>query len=144
MTTPAYVHLASLEDLPRVRRFYDGWRYRGEVRPEDIVLIAEQDGAIIGAVRLAPEHGTTVLRGMRVQPGSQRQGIGTRLLASAGAELKGPCYCIPYAHLTGFYGHIGFRVLDPASAPDFLAERLAAYRAREDGNEYLLMHRPAP
>jgi N-acetylglutamate synthase-like GNAT family acetyltransferase len=124
-----------------VRGFYEGWHYRGEVRADDLVLIAEHDGAIIGVVRLALEHGTTVLRGMRVQAGFQRQGIGTRLLVSASAELTGPCYCIPYAHLTGFYGQIGFRVLDPASAPDFLAERLAAYRARADGHEYLVMYR---
>ena len=63
---PAHVHRATLEDLPRIRRSYERWQYRGEVRADDIVLIAEQDGAIIGVVRLAPEHGTTVLRGMRV------------------------------------------------------------------------------
>jgi N-acetylglutamate synthase-like GNAT family acetyltransferase len=142
--TLAHVHRATLEDLPRIRRFYERWQYRGEVRSDDTVLIAEQDGAIIGVVRLAPEHGKTVLRGMRVVPGFQRQGIGTRLLDAVSAELKGPCYCIPYAHLTDFYGQIGFQVLDPRTAPDFLAERLASYRARADGHEYLLMYRPAP
>jgi len=142
--TIAHVHLASPDDLSRVRRYYEGWQYRGEVRPDDTIMIAEHDGAIIGVVRLAAEHGTTVLRGMRVDSGFQRQGIGTRLLALAGTGLTGPCYCIPYAHLTGFYGQIGFRVLDPRDAPDFLAERLATYRARAEGQEYLLMHRPAP
>jgi GNAT superfamily N-acetyltransferase len=79
---------------------------------------------------------------MRVEPDFQRQGIGSRLLGAVGAELRGPCYCIPYAHLTGFYGQIGFQVLEPRLAPDFLAERLATYRARGDGHEYLLMYRP--
>ena len=141
---PAHVHRARLEDLPRIRRYYERWQYRGDVRSDDTVLIVEHEGGIIGVVRLAPEHGTTVLRGMRVEPGFQRQGIGTGLLGAASAELKGPCYCIPYAHLTGFYGQIGFQVLDPRTAPDFLAERLAGYRARADGREYLLMYRPGP
>ena len=141
---PAHVHRATLEDLPRVRRFYERWQYRGDVRSDDLVLIAEQDSAIIGVVRLAPEHGTTVLRGMRVEPDFQRKGIGTRLLGEVNTELKGDCYCIPYAHLTDFYGQIGFQVLDPRRAPAFLAERLASYRARTDGHEYLLMYRPGP
>jgi hypothetical protein len=92
--------------------------------------------------RLAPEHGTTVLRGMRVEPAFQRQSIGTRLLGAVAANLTGHCYCIPYAHLTGFYGQIGFSVLDSCAAPGFLAERLASYRLRADGHEYLLMYRP--
>ena len=135
---------ATLEDLPEILRFYERWQYRGEVRSDDSVLIAERDSAIIGVVRLVPEHGTTVLRGMRVERDFQRQGIGSRLLGAVRAELRAPCYCIPYAHLAGFYGQIGFQVFDPRRAPDFLAERLASYRTRGDGHEYLLMYRPAP
>jgi GNAT superfamily N-acetyltransferase len=137
----ARVHRATPGDLPRVQRFYEHWQYRGEVRPDDTVLIAERDGAIIGVVRLAPEHGTTVLRGMRVESDFRRQGIGTRLLEAVVANLTGHCYCIPYAHLTGFYGQVGFRVLAPSAAPEFLAGRLASYRLRADGHEYLLMYR---
>ena len=140
----AHVHRATLEDLPRIRRFYGRWQYRGELRSEDIVLIAEQDSAIIGVVRLAPEHGTTVLRGMRVEPGLQRKGIGARLLGAVSTEVKGECYCIPYAHLIDFYGQIGFQVLDPRRAPGLLAERLTSNRARADGHEYLVMYRPGP
>ncbi len=91
----AHVHRATLEDLPRIRRFYERWQYRGEVRSDDIVLIAEQDSAIIGVVRLAPEHGMIVLRGMRVEPGFQRKGIGTRLLQAVSTELRGDCVSPP-------------------------------------------------
>jgi hypothetical protein len=52
------------------------------------------------------------------------------------------CFCIPYAHLTDFYGRIGFEVAEPQPAPAFLAERLESYRALGDGKEYVLMHRP--
>lgn len=40
------------------------------------------------------------------------------------------CYCIPYVHLVRFYGPAGFVEVAPASAPSFLAERMADYRRR--------------
>ena len=56
---------------------------------------------VIGAVRLAAEHGVTVLRGMRVRSDLRRRGIGGQLLGRLD-EALGPatCYCIPYAWLT--------------------------------------------
>jgi hypothetical protein len=66
------------------------------------------------------------------------------MLRAVAAKLGAPCYCIPYAHLAGFYGQIGFRQVDPGETPDFLAARLADDRFRGDGQEYLLMYRPGP
>jgi hypothetical protein len=51
------------------------------------------------------------------------------------------CFCIPYAHLVGCYGGIGFHVMEPAKAPTFLRLRLEKYRDRGDGNDYLIMRR---
>jgi N-acetylglutamate synthase-like GNAT family acetyltransferase len=141
---PFDIRRASVEDLPRIRQFYADRQYGGGVQPQDTVLVAEVDGGLVGLVRLAPEHGTLVLRGMQVHPSFQRQGIGTRILAVLADELgEQPCFCIPYAHLTDFYARIGFGASEPERAPPFLAERLESYRARGDGKEYVLMHRPA-
>ena len=139
---PLEIRHAMAEDMPRVRRFYAERNYGGEIRPEDSVLLAEQEGTLIGVVRLASEEGTTVLRGMQVHPAFQRQGIGTRLLASVARVLgTQPCFCIPYAHLVDFYSKIEFVVIDPAEAPPFLSSRLVRYRQRGDGMKYLLMCR---
>ncbi len=136
------VRRAMAEDISRVVNFYAERRYGGEIRPEDAVLLAERDGELVGVVRLAAEEGVVVLRGMQVDPKFQRQGIGETLLATVAQELDGKgCFCIPYAHLVGFYGGIGFHVIEPAKAPTFLRLRLERYQNRGDGKEYLIMHR---
>jgi GNAT superfamily N-acetyltransferase len=137
------VRRAAAAELPEVLRLYAAWQYSGEVRPEDAIFIAKQGGGLIGVVRFVAEGGTTVLRGMRVQPEFQRQRIGSRLLDAAVAALGGQeCYCIPYAHLVDFYGRVGFVTVAPNEAPAFLAERLERYRQRGTANEFLIMHRP--
>jgi GNAT superfamily N-acetyltransferase len=137
------IRRAAPKEVSAVRRFYADRQYGGQIQPHDALLLALRDGELLGAVRLAPEHGTTVLRGMQVHPSHQRQGIGRQLLAAVAQELGSTaCYCIPYAHLIGFYSSIGFDALDLHQAPDFLAERLIGYRARGDGRHYLLMFRP--
>ena len=130
------------EDIWRVLNFYAERRYGGGIRPEDAVLLAEHDGELVGVVRLSAEEGVVVLRGLQVHPGFQRQGIGKRLLAAVAQDLDGRgCFCIPYAHLVGFYSGIGFYVMEPAKAPTFLRQRLQRYQDRRDGNEYLIMRR---
>ena len=102
--------------------------------------LAESTGQIVGIVRVAEEEGTLVLRGMRVAPAFQRRQIGTRLLQNIAGWLgQRECYCIPYRHLSGFYGQIGFVETDGGSAPEFLGERLADYR--QSGLSVILMRR---
>jgi GNAT superfamily N-acetyltransferase len=136
------VRHATAEDISRAVNFYAERRYGGDIRPEDSVLLAEHDGELVGIVRLTAEEDVVVLRGMQVHPRFQRQGIGKRLLATVAQELDGRgCFCIPYAHLVGFYGGIGFRAIEPAKAPTLLRLRLEKYQDRGDGNEYLIMRR---
>jgi GNAT superfamily N-acetyltransferase len=136
------VRRAMAEDISRAANFYAERRYGDGIRPEDAVLLAEHDGVLVGIVRLITEEGVVVLRGMQVHPRFQRLGIGKRLLATVAQELDGRrCFCIPYAHLVGFYGGIGFHVMEPAKAPTFLRLRLEKYRDRGDGNKYLIMRR---
>jgi GNAT superfamily N-acetyltransferase len=136
------VRRAMVEDISRALNFYSERRYGGGIRPEDAVLLAERDGELVGIARLAAEEGVVVLRGMQVHPRFQRQGIGRKLLATVAQELDGRgCFCIPYAHLVGFYRGIGFHVIEPAKAPAFLRLRLQSYQNRGDGKEYLIMRR---
>jgi GNAT superfamily N-acetyltransferase len=116
------VRRAMPEDISRVLKFYAERRYGGGIRPEDALLLAEHDGELLGIVRLTTEEGVVVLRGMQVHPRFQRQGIGKRLLVAVAQELDGKgCFCIPYVHLVGFYGGIGFHVMEPAGARPFSA-----------------------
>jgi predicted N-acetyltransferase YhbS len=128
-------------DLEQVRDFYRRTGYAGEVQTDDRVFVAVEGDQWLGIVRLVVEHGVTVLRGMRVLGTHQRRGVGRELLRGTCDALDGqPCYCLPFAHLTGFYGEAGFREIDAADAPPFLAERLADYRRRRP-ERFTLMRR---
>jgi N-acetylglutamate synthase-like GNAT family acetyltransferase len=134
------IRQAGEEDLPRLRDFYRHTAYSGGIKPGDTVFLVEAKGKIVAALRLCPEGGTRVLRGMRVQAGWQQQGIGTELLRAAASWLgESECYCIPHAYLEAFYGQAGFVRLDPGSAPAFLRERWQSYRER--GMDVILMRR---
>jgi GNAT superfamily N-acetyltransferase len=136
------IQQATAADLDDVKGFYALAGYAGSVAPGDRVLFARDGVQMVGVLRLSRESGVTVLRGMRVASSHQRQGVGARLLDEVARTLVGePCYCIPYAHLDGFYGRIGFQPIDPASAPAFLAERLADYTRRRP-EDFCLMLRP--
>ncbi len=67
--------------------------FDGGTRPED-VLVAEQDGAVAGYVRLGEGFGipahrhVLVIDGLAVDPGRQRRGIARRLVDAAVAEAR--------------------------------------------------------
>jgi hypothetical protein len=78
-----------------------------------------------------------------VRPDAQRRGVGRALLRRFDAVLgPGPCYCLPFAHLIGFYGIIGFAEAAPGELPPHLAARLAQYRAERPGVNMIAMRRP--
>ena len=135
------IRLALESETERVRAAYEAWGYRGGVTTRDVVFIADRAGDIVGIVRRTLEHGVVMLRGMHVAPQAQRHGIGKRLL-SAFVERLGDveCFCVPHAHLTAFYGAVGFVRHPESSAPAFLRDRITEYRA--SGLDVLLMRRP--
>jgi GNAT superfamily N-acetyltransferase len=135
------IRVARPEEHSRVLSVYAALGYRRTINPADTVWLAENAEEAVGIVRVAAEHGTLVMRGMRIAEHARRQRLGTRML-DAIAQWLGDreCYCVPYPHLVEFYGQIGFVVLELADAPAFLSERVADYR--RSGQEAILMRRP--
>jgi predicted N-acetyltransferase YhbS len=137
----ATFRVAGPADYLRVETAYVAWGYRGDVAPEDILYVAERDGELLGAVRRTKEHGSVLLRGMYIAPAEQRRGLGTQLLRSFVADLRGrACYCVPHAHLEAFYARAGFAPVAGSDAPGFLRERAETYHAR--GLDVLVMRHP--
>lgn len=128
--------------LAQVRAFYEQVGYGGGATEKDRVLVARIGESLVGAVRLCQEHGVTVLRGMHIAPACQHQGIGRALLARCVPWLEGgEAFCLPYAHLVGFYREAGFEPLPKAALPPFLRARLEGYLGT--GQQVLAMRRPA-
>jgi len=121
----------------KVRKLYEACNYNGGLQDDDLVVIAE-DGELIGAVRICPEHGVKILRGMQIDSACRGEGTGTLMLKFLLENFDmNDCYCIPYKHLKTFYRQIGFEEISPAEAPGFLAERLKKYS--DHGLDVMLM-----
>jgi len=132
------IRIAQPTEYDKVRELYQACNYNGGIHDNDVVVIAEDGDELIGAVRLCPEHGIKVLRGMQIKSAYCRRGTGTLMLKFMQENVDmTDCYCLPYTHLKIFYGQIGFGEISPAEAPDFLAERLEDYLER--GLEVLVM-----
>lgn len=128
-------------DVDRVNSFYARQATTARVTADEQVVLAEQNDHVVGVVRLCLEHGHLVLRTMRVREDLQRKGIGKQRLRFLESLLNGrECYCLPYAHLTEFYGVIGFLGIPEEEAPLHLQERLNRYRAQ--GGNVIVMKRP--
>lgn len=135
------VRRAGPMDRPRIEAFCRERGYRGFLSPEAAVVIAERGVAVLGLGRVQADDGVLVLRGMGVDSGFRRRGIGTRLLELLISEIGArSCYCIPYAHLREFYGRASFADLDLDAAPHVLRDRVLEYR--HAGNDVILMCRP--
>jgi GNAT superfamily N-acetyltransferase len=123
------IRIARFDDMSRIAAAYSEWGYGGGIVPADTAWLAEVAGELIGVVRVAPEHGTLVLRGMRIAERWRRLDIGTRMLTAVGSWLGDrTCYCVPYTHLVPFYGQRGFVEIAASAAPAFLSSRIAEYR----------------
>lgn len=136
------IRVAATSDHPRILAAYNAWGYGHGLSPSDTIYMLEFGSELAGLVRRTYEHGVTMLRGMFVAPDRQRQGNGMRLLQAFVRELNGvECYCLPYTHVAGFYGKVGFVPVPEHTIAAFLQERLVEYRGR--GLSVLAMRRPA-
>jgi N-acetylglutamate synthase-like GNAT family acetyltransferase len=134
---------ARQEEFEKIVAFYRDNDYRATIDSADIFVVAENEGALCGVVRICEEQDVLILRGMRFCEGVRRQGIGTHLLETVEALIgKRECFCIPHRYPGPFYGHIGFVEIEEKEAPLFLRERAATYRSAY-GLDVILMRRPA-
>jgi N-acetylglutamate synthase-like GNAT family acetyltransferase len=131
------------EARPLVDPFYERNGRQPCARDEDLFFIA-MDDAVLGCVRFCVENDTPMLRTMMVDAVHRRRGIGGLLLREFVGYLDAhqirDVYCLPYAHLDGFYGAVGFQRIAPEQAPAFLQQRLRSYDP--SGKAYLCMRRP--
>ncbi|MDP3889534.1 MAG: GNAT family N-acetyltransferase [bacterium] len=115
--------------LIQAQKFYKSVGYINQIVPTDKVLIALENNAIIGIVRLSYEEGTCTLRGMQIKHNYQRQGVGTALLKKLNILIgTDTCWCIPHDWLENFYGQIGFQKITEKEAPLFLQKRIKEVR----------------
>jgi N-acetylglutamate synthase-like GNAT family acetyltransferase len=128
--------------LSEVQTFYASVGYFQVVTADCIVISARSRDTIVGVVRLSPENGVQVLRGMRIAPSYQRRGIGARMLWEISKFVRSQeCFCLPHAWLEGFYGIIGFARIEDDDAPPHLRKRLAESRRRHP--QLIVMRRSA-
>jgi GNAT superfamily N-acetyltransferase len=139
--TQISIRIAQSSEYEQLAALYRDWGYEAGIAAPDVVYIAELGNRVVGIVRRTLEESTTMLRGMQVDPMHQRIGVGTQLLTALVAGLADECFCIPFSHLTTFYGRAGFAVVPAARGPAFLSERVERYR--NEGHKVLLMRRPA-
>ncbi|MEM8814926.1 MAG: GNAT family N-acetyltransferase [Pseudomonadota bacterium] len=120
--------------------FYALTSYSRPIADTDRVVVAEDQGQVVSAVRIEQVDDVFVLRGMYTHPSRVRQGIGASLLRAVEHKLAGrDSYCLPFAYLQGFYGEIGFEAIPEVAAPKFLRRRYAAYI--EDDLDVIIMFR---
>jgi N-acetylglutamate synthase-like GNAT family acetyltransferase len=135
--------MIEIGEIERVKAFYEVSAYSQPLDSSDSILVAETGDDILAALRLCHEHGTLVLRAMRVHPDKLRRGIGTDLLRYAANVIGNEiCYCIPYKYLTSFYSQIGFVEIPVDRAPKFLGNRLKLYQ-RKLNLDVILMEKAA-
>lgn len=130
------------DNLAAVASFYEDVGYGVGVEPGDRIMVAREGKRIVAAVRLCREVNTLVLRGMYVAADRRGRGIGSRLLEAAAPAMQSrECWCLPYAHLRGFYSQVGFDECPLEQAPGFLEKR--ARRYLKSGDEVIIMKKGA-
>ena len=93
-------------DALAIDQLYGEMGYGGEWSPSDEIFLVEKE--------------------------FQRQGIGTSLLREVeNLIINKDTYCVPYQHLSKFYGQIGFKEVGDFQTPEFLLNRKAAYVENE-------------
>jgi len=111
----------------------------------DTLVFAYDGSSVVGIVRLCFEDKSYVLRTMQIHPDHQRKGIGSLILKRFDELLIerkiSEIFCMPYEHLEGFYGQIGFSKLPVEKAPVFLRKRLKVFFQKKPNEKAILMVR---
>jgi GNAT superfamily N-acetyltransferase len=135
---PPEIRWALPEDRPEALRCYERNGYAGGIRPGDRVLVADRGERIVGVVRLVDEDGHRVVRGLFLDEGERRRGLGRRMIERLVDALEGrDCWLICSAHLVPFYGRTGFGTVPEPDAPAHLRARAVQY-ARAHGPQVVM------
>lgn len=136
------IRIADAGEKERIEAFYTSEQRRVEVHVADQFVLAENNGSLVGVVRLCREEGEYVLRTMFVNEAFRGKGLGREMLQVFKPLIEGKvCYCLPFSHLEPFYGTIGFQSIAIELAPPHLQQRLAKYIG--EGLDMIAMMRSA-
>ena len=111
-------------DLPQIQDLYAIWGHAFAYLLNDQTFVAEVDGNIVGAIRLAFEDSSFVVRSLFVHQKFRGQGIANALLQKVEMELGvAEAYCLPFPEQEKLFSSIGFNPIAGLTAPDFLLSR---------------------
>ncbi|EPF2931174.1 GNAT family N-acetyltransferase [Vibrio navarrensis] len=112
-----------------VGKFYKEQGYHSAWSDTERAFICLSDNAIVGSVKVEFINDVTILRGMYIASDFQGQGLGLQFLQHIEPVLNlRTAYCMPLAHVTNFYKHIGFKEVEESQYPEFLQQRCKKYR----------------
>jgi len=111
-------------DLPQIQELYAIWGHAFAYLLNDQTFVAEMNGEIVGAIRLAFEDSSFVVRSLFVHQEFRGQGIANALLQKVELELGvAEAYCLPFPEQEKLFSSIGFNPIAGLTAPDFLLSR---------------------
>ncbi|AUI88326.1 GNAT family N-acetyltransferase [Vibrio azureus] len=123
-----------------VGQFYKEQGYHSAWSDSERAFICLDGDAIIGSVKVERINDVTILRGMYIASDFQGQGLGLKFLKHIEPVLNSHVgYCMPLAHVTDFYTHIGFKEVEESQYPEFLQQRCE--KDREMGYSITTMRR---
>lgn len=104
-----------------------------------LFLIAEADGSVVGTVLASWDGRRSIVYRMAVDPGWQRRGVGTRLMAEAerrlealGARSVALLTWRDDEQVVGFYKALGYQIGEGVA---FMMKRLDAAEENDDGSQ---------
>lgn len=131
---------ATEADLPQIQELYAVWGHAFVYLLNDQTFVAEVDGRIVGAVRLAFEEASFVVRSLFVLKKYRGQGIAKALLEIVESELgHSEAYCLLFPEQADLFSSIGFKTVTGLSAPEFLLSRKS--NLAESNREVVIMKR---
>lgn len=127
-------------DLPQIQELYAIWGHAFAYLLNDQTFIAEVKGEIVGAIRLAFEDSSFVVRSLFVHQEFRGRGIANALLQKVELELGvAEAYCLPFPEQERLFSSIGFNSVAGLTAPDFLISRRA--NLHEGNQDVIIMKR---
>ncbi len=127
-------------DLPQIQELYAIWGHAFAYLLNDQTFIAEVNGELVGAIRLAFEDSSFVVRSLFVHQEFRGQGIANALLQKVEMELGvAEAYCLPFPDQEKLFSSIGFNPVDGLTAPNFLISRKESLH--ENSQDVIIMKR---